>query len=777
MKLKHTIIVALSFLLLGTTALQAQNDKTFIVHPPRPKVGVVLSGGGAKGAAHIGVLKYLEELGIPVDYVAGTSMGSIIGGLYALGYSPDELAVLIADINWSEYVGNSIDRSAMSPEMRRRNSTTNINIPFSLDGFVKGKARTPSVGLLPNAFVNNTALINLFNDLCVGYQKDMDFNDLPIPFACVATDIKTGEEVVIRSGNIATAMRASMAIPGVFSPIAMDGHLLVDGGLANNFPADVLLDMGADIIIGVEVPDKNEIDDDAAISFPELVNILISNAVNTKREENRNRCNVYIAPDITGYGTLSFSHDAIDTLVERGYKKAVEFKAPLLEIKHFIDSVAGYPVTKRLRAPKAQNLADEPLFISSITINQDGKSQSQWLLRKGGLQVGQFISENDINRAIDIYRGTGAFNDITYSITKNGTETINGKPCDTYNLVIDIKPTQPHVLGVGVRYDTEEGAGMLLSLGLNEKKLGGFKLNLNGRLSYNPQFNIKGTYSKMSLADFNLAYDYRSQHFKALIFSDKYTNLRYQQHRLSGYISEFHMLNVTTALGVSFTSTSFDQVGPLDFGIDSIDHSLSATSYFGDNKLLSPYFTINYDNLDNSYFARRGIDATLSSHLYIDLNGNETVVPDLSLFFKSYITPKQGRFTIIPQLYTRVILDEVRYANLWNIIGGDIASRHIEHQMPFIGVNHVSQAPDLTAIARCDLRYNFYAKHYLTATYNYLYGLTPTDSKLNKYVSTQYSGVGLGYSYDSFLGPLSLTAQWSNCTKEFSAYFSIGYQF
>ena len=778
MKLKHTTIVALSFLMMfGPTALQAQNERTIIVHPPRPKVGVVLSGGGAKGAAHIGVLKYLEELGIPVDYVAGTSMGSIIGGLYALGYSPDELAVLIADLNWSEYVGNSIDRAAMSPEMRRRSSTTNINIPFSLGGYISEKTKTPPVNLFPSAFVNNTALINLFNDLCVGYQKNMDFNDLPIPFACVATDIKTGEEVVIRRGSVPTAMRASMAIPGVFSPIVMDGHLLVDGGLTNNFPADVLQDMGADIIIGVEVPSKNEIDGEEAPSLPELVQILISNAVNTKRKENRNRCDVYIAPDITGYNTLSFTHDAIDTLVQRGYRKAVEYKVPLTEVKHFIDSVAGYPVTKRLRAPKAQNLADEPLFISSITINQNGKSQSQWLLRKGGLKVGQFISENDINHAIDIYRGTGAFNDITYSITKNGTETIDGKSIDTYNLVMDIKPTQPHVLGVGVRYDTEEGAGMLLSLGLNEKRFGGFKLNLNGRLSYNPQFSIRGTYSRISLADFNLAYDYRSQHFKALIFNNKYTNLRYQHHRLSGYISEFHALNVTTAIGVALSSTSFDHVGSLNFNTDTIDNAIFSSSHFDNNNILSPYFTINYNNLDDSYFARHGIDATLSSHLYIDLNGNGTIVPDLSLFFKSYITPKQGRFTLIPQLYTRVIFDEAYYANLRNVIGGEIAERHIEHQMPFIGVNHVSQAPDLTAILRCDLRYNFYAKHYITATYNFLYGLTPTDSKLNKYKSTQYSGVGLCYSYDSFLGPLSLTAQWSNCTKEFSAYFSIGYTF
>jgi NTE family protein len=191
--------------------MQAQHKIHINLKAPRPKVGVVLGGGGAKGAAHIGVLKYLEEIGIPVDYVAGTSMGSIIGGLYAMGYSPDELATLIANMNWSQYVGNSIDRSAMSLETRQRYSTYMVNIPFSLSRLFNSKSDNQSIGFLPSAFVNNTALINLFNDLCVGYQKEMDFNDLPIPFACVATDIRTGKEIDIRHGSVPTAMRASMA--------------------------------------------------------------------------------------------------------------------------------------------------------------------------------------------------------------------------------------------------------------------------------------------------------------------------------------------------------------------------------------------------------------------------------------------------------------------------------------------------------------------------------------------------------------------------------------
>ena len=225
-KLKSVFYCTVLCLLVVTA--EAQDKRKVTINAPRPKVGVVLGGGGAKGAAHIGVLKYIEEMGIPVDYVAGTSMGAIIGGLYSMGYSPDELAQLIANMNWSEYVGNTIERSAMSPEMRQRNSTMFMNIPFSLSGIVNSANKSNGNSLanyLPSAYVNNTALINLFNDLCIGYQEEIDFNDLPIPFACVATDIATGKEIDIRHGSVPNAMRASMAIPGVFSPVKIDGRV------------------------------------------------------------------------------------------------------------------------------------------------------------------------------------------------------------------------------------------------------------------------------------------------------------------------------------------------------------------------------------------------------------------------------------------------------------------------------------------------------------------------------------------------------------------------
>ena len=751
-------VISIALCLMGMAAWAAEGSGDPI-KAPRPKVGIVLGGGGAKGAAHIGVLKYIEEMGIPIDYVAGTSMGSIIGGLYSMGYSPDELATLIAGMNWSEYVGNSLDRSAMSPEVRKRNSSLALIIPFSMDMFKKSDSKNVA-SYLPSAYVNNTALINLFNSLCVGYQEETDFNDLPIPFACVATDIATGNEVIIRHGSVPTAMRASMAIPGVFAPVLMDHKVLVDGGLVNNFPADVIKSMGADIIIGVEVSDKVDSELDGVPSLPQVLSYLIANSIGPKRGTNKELCTLYLDPDITGYGTMSFSPDAIDSLVNRGYQRAKQSHEQLSRIKEYVEKNEKHPVGKTLHAPKAKNLKDAPVFVSNITMNHSGNVPGDWLAKKGGLKVGNYISAEDIDHAVDSYRGTGAFDDITYNIYETDMKLPDGT--DTYRLVLNFTPALPHVVGIGTHYDTEEGAAMLIHLGLNEKRLSGFKFRMTGRLSYNPRFNATATYAWIPVANLNIAYDYRNQQFQMMVKElDAYTNMHYEQHRFSAYASQFQMRHISSQLGFSYDITNFYQTDSIIKG----------------NRLYGPFLQIRYDNLDDSYFARRGVDAEFKAQLHFDQAKPGTLIHAYSLSCEGYFTPWNGRVTIIPQLYGRFVFGAANYANLWNAIGGDIPARHFDQQMPFIGVNHLNETCGMSSILRCDVRYNFYGKHYITALGNVLLGMDSSNLNTGNLFKETYVGVGLRYAYNSPLGPIALTAQWSNYINQFSMFFSIGYNF
>ena len=210
----------------------------------RPKIGLVLSGGGAKGFAHIGVLKALEKAGVKIDYIGGTSMGAVVGGLYASGYSATQIDSIFYNTNFDELLQDYIPRSSKSFYEKRNDELYAISLPFH-----KLKIGIPIA--LSKGMYNYSLLSKLTHK--VRYIKD--FDKLPIPFLCVATDIENGEPVILRSGYLAQAMLASSAFPSLFSPVEIEGRLLIDGGVVNNYPVEEVRNMGADIIIGVDVQD------------------------------------------------------------------------------------------------------------------------------------------------------------------------------------------------------------------------------------------------------------------------------------------------------------------------------------------------------------------------------------------------------------------------------------------------------------------------------------------------------------------------------------------
>ena len=211
----------------------------------RKKVAVVLSGGGAKGMAHIGALRVIEKAGIPIDIITGTSMGAIVGGLYAIGYDAHRLDSMVSVQDWSFLLTDKLEAHSPLLDNRERQNTYFLSKTFMLD---RNRISKKSGGM-----IEGRNLEKLFDRLTDGYHDSIDFNRLPIPFACVATDIVDNSEYVMHSGVLSEAMRSSMAIPGVFSPVRKDSMVLVDGGLRNNFPVDIARQMGADVVIGVTV--------------------------------------------------------------------------------------------------------------------------------------------------------------------------------------------------------------------------------------------------------------------------------------------------------------------------------------------------------------------------------------------------------------------------------------------------------------------------------------------------------------------------------------------
>lgn len=327
-------IFILAILALVTMVAYAQSK--------RPKVAVVLSGGGAKGVAHVRALKVIEEAGIPIDMIVGTSMGSLVGGLYASGYTTTQLDSIVSTMNWMDLLTDKVDRGQRDLTFKQKTENFLIHTTFEKSPFE----------VIEGGFLKGNGVSYLLSELTADYLTPMDFNDLPIPFACVATDITKNKEVVLRHGILAEALRSSMAIPGVFPPVKIDSMVLVDGGLKNNYPVDVARQMGADYVIGVSVAAEGFQYEQLNSSLNVLLQVLDMVCLN-KVEENISQSDVYMHVDVKGYSSSSFTSQAVDTLLVHGEQAARNKWKQLTDLR---DKLAQYgPLPTQVRKPKEKH--------------------------------------------------------------------------------------------------------------------------------------------------------------------------------------------------------------------------------------------------------------------------------------------------------------------------------------------------------------------------------------------------------------------------------------
>lgn len=770
-----------------------------LVPGKRPKVGVVLSGGGAKGSAHIGALKVIEEMGIPVDFVAGTSMGSIIGGLYCMGYTPDEMDSLISSVDWSVIMSNNVTREQLSFQDKAHNSKFLLTVPFTTAASLErqmeaGRSRRDQeasaersshgdgtntfVGSLPAGFINGNNVENLLNSLSVGYQDSIDFNRLPIPYACVATDMVTGREVVFRSGYLSKAIRASMAIPGVFSPVRMGNMVLVDGGMLNNFPVDICREMGADIIIGVRVSSTLKGDPDALNSLPQLIDQLMGVVTQRKSNDNIASCDIFIEPDVTGYGPMSFDKASIRTLVHNGYAAADRHREELRALKEMLDSYG--PCGKQLQAPRARNMDSDTLTVSSVSVTGVGIKDGEWLLKKSGLLKKKRMTGREIEKAVAMFYGTNAFSKISYTLQPDPVDS-------TWQVNIALVPDVPHNFGFGFRFDSQEAAAILLGLGINEQKLTGVKFNLSTRLSYNPWAEVKLSFAPRRMPRFSLSYFFRKEETNISDNGRTYANVLFYNQEAKAYFSEYHSRFFSTELGLKFENFIYEHyfhpvlngggVHPVETESDDL-----TSSYLG------LYAALRFDSRNRNSFATSGLHFSLDGGWRFHDFGGSTgfnTFGDVKLSFASYIPAFRERLVISPQVYSRFLIGGGYFMAYSTLMGGVMPGRYIAHQLPFIGFNRPEIMGSSLVILRSDFRVNVYGKHYVTAMVNYA---RESDSIGDFFASGRmldngqmsvgnWWGFGLRYSYDLPIGPVEVDLSWSNLTRKVGAYVSLGYYF
>lgn len=744
----------------------------------RPRIGVVLGGGGAKGAAHIGVLKYIEERGIPIDCVAGTSMGSIIGGLYSLGYSPEEMKRIISDVDWSHLMLNRVDPTMMSSNELALYRDYLLRVPFNLRQgsrtIVSSRSlRSTIISSLPSSFMGGSNVSNLFNSLSLGYNDSISFDSLPIPFSCVATDIVTGEAYIFRRGVLPMAMRASMAIPGIFDPVRLGEHLLLDGGMVNNFPTDICVDsLGADIVIGIEVAQELDSSSSNLNSLPQIANQLMQIAVSKNKYDNRQKCDIYIRPDMTGYNMLSFNAGAIDTLVRRGYEQAQQHADEFAELRRMLDDYGPYK--KELQARPAEAFGHDTIYVTNIVLNGISKDELmqdhgkyRWLLRRSGINEGP-ITGDQLDKALSLVKGTGAFSDIVYNLHPAQCPT-DSMTMSCYTLTANLKENEPHVFALGLRYDWESSATILFKIGLNQRRIAGAKLQVAAELNYSPRFAVTASYEGLNFATLNLEYAFRADYYNMWYNNEsgakKLSDIWSKNNYLRLYLSEFQSRMFNLRIGVQEESIYY---------YNSIDDFFRSFGAFA---------SLSLDTRNRPYLADRGMVFSLEGNVHRNHDDRYRIEGDAygsgSIAFSS-IVPLGGRFAFVPHLYVRMItpFDEDKDMDFYQtLFGGMMYQRHSESQLPFVGVIDPQYLFHDAAVARIDLRVHLFENSYVSLMGNVIGGTTKSLLQDGWETFESHFGFGVQYALRTIVGPLTFSLHWSDITDKWAGYISLGYDF
>ena len=395
--------------------------------PARLRIGLVLSGGGARGIAHIGVLRVLQKLRIPIDAIAGTSMGAVVGGLYASGLTPKQIEAMVKSLNWQEAFRDQPPRQDLT--LRRKEEDENFLVHFPVG--VKGWHL-----VLPQGLIEGQSLTEILRRLTLPVARITNFNDLPTPFRAVATDLATGREVVMASGDLTSAMRASMSAPGVFAPVPRDGQLLVDGGLSDNVPIDIARAMGVNVLIVVDVSyplrPPSRLNGVAGISAQTLA--ILMQRRSARELATLGPHDIIIRPNLQGISSFDFGN--VNRLLALG-------EAAAWKMRRRLEALSVSPAQYRRYQRRRAALRRPPPRIAFVEVETGSRQFSKPIERLFGDMVGKRLNPDAIARRITTLYGLGGLDTLDYQLVRRG---------ERYGLLIDARGASigPNYLRVGL---------------------------------------------------------------------------------------------------------------------------------------------------------------------------------------------------------------------------------------------------------------------------------------------------------------------------------------
>ncbi len=771
----------------------------------RPTVGLVLAGGGARGLAHLGVIKYLEELGIPVDVVTGTSMGGLVGGLYAMGYNHDQLDSLVRAIEWPVMMSDNIPNNNITYRLRKYRDRFVIRIPHHYDDedleerfrrehlvdVMGEEARHGSSDMLkeavakmgigmPDGYLFGLNVRNMLSSVSVGYQDSISFAELPIPYACVATDMYTMTPKYWTSGSLTDAMRSTMAIPFYFRAVRTEGAVLLDGGMRNNFPVDLAKEMGADIIIGSEMSVPRQIDElNSPIDLAfQTITLLSKEAVGPARE----MVDFEVYHELKGYNMLSFDDKSVDDIINQGYQNALANKESFEAVAVL---VAGKAVPTVRRPAPAVNLAQKKVRVGSIRFEGITQQELRAVLHPKDYPKDMEFDREKVERLLNKIYGSNVFESVTYHL--EGRE-------EPYVLVFDCQKGQVNDFAIGVRADTDETVALALHLGLGTRRLMGPRFTADLKLGTNPALTLDFS-RKFAKGIPTIGVDFRTRLMRTNIGWDNSVEERLWSIAADVYLEDSRMTRGTFRVGLTAEMDPYEQY--LSYGETWKDWDWK--SYW-----LSAFANFKFDTFDDGYFPTRGVRLTLKGRYNfagysIDLDKNYAVLEEDPALTEGGRVPRYistlasveaafsigNHFTILPKLYaawyqpfgvntiTYLARDFMNMKHT-TMLGGFMPDRYTEFQIPFFlwPANTRNSSP-YTAMAQLDLRYCFARKNYVSVRS----GVLVRGDELRDFAENyKYWAFGAEYARQTPVGPLRLAAQWGRIGG-FSVYASIGFDF
>lgn len=706
----------------------------------QPKIGLVLSGGGAKGLAHIGILKEIDRAGLQIDYIGGTSIGAIIGGFYAAGYSGKQIETLVDSLHITDLLQDVLPRNTLPYFEKVYGEKHAISLPITKKG----------IGL-PRAVSKGQRLLNLFNYSLTPVDSIDDFKRLPIPFFCVATDAETGKMVLLERGSLPMALRASGSFPTLLNPVEIDNQLLLDGGIANNFPIEIMREKGVDIMIGVNVQsDLNK--RDKLHSVIAILNQIISYNIYEQSKKGLEDCDVYIKPDISNFTVVDF--DKSKGIIKQGDIAGKKYRS-------VIDSLARLQTQTKERTKLILN--NKKFTVTQIRVFGTENYTSAFVRGKLKIRVGDLISRLELDERINFLAATDNYAKIDYKV-KNGELDF---------FVTEKK--QKSEIRLGAHYDDLYKSALLVSYVHKRLLVKNDELSLDMIIGDHVRFNANYFVDNGLYTSFGI--NTRYNHFKTSSGFSFKDDLNVNQ-------IELNYSDITTE---AFLQSVFGRKFAVGVGVELKNLQINTETLTEQNNSRITFDNSNYCSL-NTYLKLDSYNDPVfpSKGFYADVGGKwYALSSDYLNNFNPFLQlgGEVGFATILWKRWTFQYTNNAGFtfqrptSEVFDFYLGGYNQNYINTFIPMYGYDFAQVSGRSYLKSEFHVRYRLTNNGFASFIANYARVDDHVFSNLNALFKDVLSGYAFGYGLDTVVGPIELKYSWSPENRKKYWLFNLGFWF